>query len=196
MSKGDAIPRENWSWKPKEGDVPNPKVAGDEYRRKIVHELTVLGYGVTRNTSSQKLMMLLHKAHGIEIGKPKKTTAKKWVVRYATTGYLNGCSRGAKVRQKKRKRDTEPDYVNSNEFLMSWEWRKLRYKVIKKFGAVCMCCRSTDKIHVDHIKPRRKYPELALDFNNLQVLCEICNMGKSAWDETDWRPNESQNPTS
>ena len=50
-----------------------------------------------------------------------------------------------------------------------------------------MVCGSTERIHVDHIKPRSKYPELELDINNLQVLCEDCNIGKSNIDETDWR---------
>jgi 5-methylcytosine-specific restriction endonuclease McrA len=42
-------------------------------------------------------------------------------------------------------------------------------------------------IHVDHIKPRSLYPELALEFSNLQVLCMDCNQGKSNRDFTDWR---------
>jgi 5-methylcytosine-specific restriction endonuclease McrA len=53
--------------------------------------------------------------------------------------------------------------------------------------AKCMCCGSTERIVVDHIKPRRKYPQLALDFDNLQVLCVDCNHGKGSDDETDWR---------
>jgi hypothetical protein len=43
-----------------------------------------------------------------------------------------------------------------------------------------MCCYSTTKpLHVDHIKPVSKYPELKLEFDNLQILCENCNLGKS-----------------
>jgi 5-methylcytosine-specific restriction endonuclease McrA len=45
-------------------------------------------------------------------------------------------------------------------------------------------------MHVDHIKPRWKYPELSLSFENLQVLCKDCNLGKGGWDETDWREPE------
>jgi 5-methylcytosine-specific restriction endonuclease McrA len=45
-------------------------------------------------------------------------------------------------------------------------------------------------IHIDHILPRSKYPELSLVFDNLQVLCESCNLGKSNKDETDWRPDD------
>ena len=79
-----------------------------------------------------------------------------------------------------------------DDFYLSDEWRKLRYRVLKKYNATCMCCgadRSDGvKIHVDHIKPRSKWPHLALDFTNLQVLCEDCNIGKSNIDSTDWRP--------
>lgn len=43
------------------------------------------------------------------------------------------------------------------------------------------------QMHVDHIKPRAKFPELALVLDNLQVLCRDCNLGKRHLDETDWR---------
>lgn len=82
------------------------------------------------------------------------------------------------------------DYFKTTDFLSSYEWRKLRMEVIKAYGPTCMCCRSTEaQINVDHIKPRRKYPELALEFDNLQILCSACNHGKGNWDETDWRPS-------
>lgn len=74
-------------------------------------------------------------------------------------------------------------------FYSSDAWRDLRYRVLVKFGRKCMACGVMGSpAHVDHIKPRSKYPELELEFDNLQVLCEACNMGKRAWDETDWRP--------
>ena len=54
-----------------------------------------------------------------------------------------------------------------------------------------MCCGRTPDdgfvMNVDHIKPRKHFPELALDINNTQVLCNICNHGKGNWDDTDWR---------
>lgn len=79
----------------------------------------------------------------------------------------------------------------SGAFLRSYEWRKLRVKVLRKYGARCQCCGATAatgaQINVDHIKPRKHYPELALDENNLQVLCGACNHGKGNWDTTDWR---------
>lgn len=70
-------------------------------------------------------------------------------------------------------------------------WPALRMQALKKHKGRCQCCGSTAKdgvrIHVDHIKPRSKYPELETDPENLQVLCEPCNLSKSNKDETDWR---------
>lgn len=77
------------------------------------------------------------------------------------------------------------------DFLQSYEWRALRMRVLSKRGAVCECCGSSPKdgirINVDHIKPRKLYPELALEEANLQVLCDVCNHGKGNWNQTDWR---------
>lgn len=94
-------------------------------------------------------------------------------------------ARQPEVKKKKKKKKDE------KSFYFSWEWRELRYKILLKFGAVCMVCGATkadDVICVDHIKPRSKYPELELDEDNLQVLCGTCNQGKSNKDETDHRP--------
>lgn len=75
------------------------------------------------------------------------------------------------------------------EFYSSDAWLDLRYRVIKKHGRRCMACgEKNSQIHVDHIKPKSKFPELALIFSNLQVLCRDCNKGKSNRDSTDWRP--------
>jgi hypothetical protein len=83
--------------------------------------------------------------------------------------------------------------VRSAEFLCTWAWRELRYATIKRYGPVCQCCGATPKtsgepIQVDHIKPRSLFPELAMDPENLGILCAPCNQGKSNKDFTDWRP--------
>lgn len=82
--------------------------------------------------------------------------------------------------------------VTTTEFLSTYEWRKTRMVALKKYGARCQCCGATPAtgavIHVDHIKPRKLFPNLALDVDNLQVLCHECNHGKGNWDQTDWRP--------
>jgi hypothetical protein len=72
-------------------------------------------------------------------------------------------------------------------FYDSTEWKKLRYSVLLKNSRECMACGSIENIHVDHIKPRSQYPDLQLVEDNLQILCEPCNIGKGAWDTTDWR---------
>lgn len=41
-------------------------------------------------------------------------------------------------------------------------------------------------LHIDHKKPRSRFPELALVETNLQVLCEDCNLGKLNFDTIDW----------
>ena len=67
-------------------------------------------------------------------------------------------------------------------------WLDLRYKVLAKGPRVCALCGSPEKpLHVDHIKPRSKYPELSLSLDNLQILCASCNLGKGADDEQDFR---------
>lgn len=83
--------------------------------------------------------------------------------------------------------------INTDNFYDTWAWKDIRYQALHKCGRRCMSCGASPLkdnkvvLHVDHIKPFRKYPELALDINNLQVLCEDCNMGKGYWDETDFR---------
>lgn len=81
--------------------------------------------------------------------------------------------------------------ASNDGFYVSREWRDVRYKALVKHGAVCQCCGSSradgKKLHVDHIKPRSKFPELQLELSNLQILCEDCNLGKSNKDATDWR---------
>jgi 5-methylcytosine-specific restriction endonuclease McrA len=71
-------------------------------------------------------------------------------------------------------------------------WLKLRYRALQAANGKCQCCGATPEssghpLHVDHIKPKAVFPELALEFSNLQVLCKDCNFGKHQWDETDWR---------
>lgn len=83
--------------------------------------------------------------------------------------------------------------VTTSEFLSTYQWRRTRMVALKKYGARCQCCGASPAtgavIHVDHIKPRKLFPQLALDVNNLQVLCHECNHGKGNWDTTDWRKN-------
>ncbi|MDE2021210.1 MAG: HNH endonuclease [Patescibacteria group bacterium] len=78
-----------------------------------------------------------------------------------------------------------------DRFYDSDEWKRLRFRALEHYGRRCACCGATTddgkKLHVDHIKPKSRYPELALCFENLQILCEDCNIGKGASSETDFR---------
>lgn len=78
------------------------------------------------------------------------------------------------------------------DFTSSPAWRVLRFEVLRESNGSCSLCGRSNRehgviLHVDHIKPKSLYPELALHKPNLQVLCEDCNMGKGNRDETDWR---------
>jgi len=68
----------------------------------------------------------------------------------------------------------------------------LRYKILERDKGTCQCCGRNYQndgvvINVDHIKPVSRYPELAKDEDNLQVLCYDCNMAKAAKYETNWK---------
>jgi hypothetical protein len=94
----------------------------------------------------------------------RKTPAKVYVVKWVR----GGCTLSS------GKIDT---------FFSSAQWLKIRMEVIERDKATCQACGRTRKdgviLQVDHIRPRSRYPELALDITNLQCLCRDCNMGKS-----------------
>ena len=88
------------------------------------------------------------------------------------------------------------DELNKNKQVTvgtSWvytdkRFKRLRYPVLKANNFKCCACNSTEaELHIDHIKPVSKYPELAFDINNLQVLCKDCNLSKSNKFEDDLR---------
>jgi 5-methylcytosine-specific restriction endonuclease McrA len=108
---------------------------------------------------------------------------QEMLVRAAYRGVSGGVSAPASVQKKARTFD------EFNAFYKTQEWRKLRYEALKKYGPKCMLCGASKSsgaiMHVDHIKPRFRFPELELELSNLQILCEDCNMGKR--DCSDWR---------
>jgi len=100
-------------------------------------------------------------------------------------------AKAVKALAEKLAKPSEAAYVASDEFLKSYEWRKLRMQALKMHGARCQCCGASPStgavMNVDHVKPRKLFPHLALVLENLQVLCHDCNHGKGNWDQTDWR---------
>ena len=77
-------------------------------------------------------------------------------------------------------------------FYRSERWKRLRLKVLAKYGRRCMRCHTCGTQHnwicVDHIKSVRRYWWRRRWFSNLQVLCNDCNRWKGGWNETDFRP--------
>lgn len=113
-------------------------------------------------------------------------------------GYKNtkASKQGKKWRPNKKKKNnkvkTKIRPVKS-KLLDAKKWAVVRYKALKLNNGKCQCCgRSGHEtiLHVDHIKPKSRYPELMYTLSNLQVLCAACNYGKNWRDETDWRPEE------
>ena len=79
----------------------------------------------------------------------------------------------------------------ADPFIRSLEWRALRKLAIDRYGAVCCKCgkegTKNSPINFDHIRPRKFFPELALDIENLQPLCGPCNKAKGNQHQTDYR---------
>jgi len=103
--------------------------------------------------------------------------------------YIEHEKRVRQFLKKQRRKKTNPKKLT--DFYKSHEWKRLRYEAFKKYGNRCMCCGATPAdgylLQVDHIKPIGRHPKLALDIDNLQILCSGCNWGKYGDDETNWR---------
>lgn len=141
--------------------------------------------------NQDKLILWCESNHG-----QTKTIASKTVKRKSKPKKANA----AKAYQIKKISANQPSLVvtpmsgvnvASDAFLLTFEWRKVRMMALKKYGPTCQCCGATPAtgavMNVDHIKPRKLFPQLALDVDNLQILCHECNHGKGNWDMTDWR---------
>lgn len=165
--------------------------------------------GITKHVAEAFGIPFPVKKGWLETHGPREITeymAQKLLSRPATLPKVGGYFKMPKVpKEKKQKHKHGPvvvkkggvEYVASNidptskAFLTSFEWRSLRMQALKMYGAKCMCCGATPAtgavMNVDHIKPRKFYPGLALSIDNLQILCDQCNHGKGNWDQTDWR---------
>ena len=101
---------------------------------------------------------------------------------------VNGVVRPTPIRKQ-----FHPKWIKSRIEKLSGNdrWMAVRYQALKAGNGKCCLCglgaHDGVKLHVDHIKPKSIYPELMYEVDNLQVLCEGCNMGKSNLDDTNWR---------
>jgi 5-methylcytosine-specific restriction protein A len=66
-------------------------------------------------------------------------------------------------------------------------WKHLRKEQLRKYP-MCQTCFEEDRVIqakvVDHIKPRRLFPELETNKNNLRSLCDPCHNTKSGAERT------------
>jgi 5-methylcytosine-specific restriction endonuclease McrA len=83
-----------------------------------------------------------------------------------------------------RKRyDNSPARAADKRFYASAAWRSLRADHLARHPLCVMCERAgryRPASHVDHIEPRKRRPDLALDGGNLQGLCQPCHNAKRA----------------
>jgi|GEM_PF-3960560 len=90
--------------------------------------------------------------------------------------------------------EEDPKRINNPEFQKLfktyWTWWQIRGEVLRYSPRICAACGCAlswrKRLHVDHIKPRSKYPELRYLKANLQILCISCNLAKSDYDGDDW----------
>lgn len=69
-------------------------------------------------------------------------------------------------------------FILSDQFYNSTDWKQIRELALATFKKVCVRCGSKDNLAVDHIYPRSRFPERALDIKNTQILCLKCNSSK------------------
>lgn len=69
-------------------------------------------------------------------------------------------------------------HTSRAKFYNSVEWRHLRLEILERDHYECAECKRQglvttrdEVLTVDHIKPLEQHPELAMDKDNLQVLC-------------------------
>jgi len=81
--------------------------------------------------------------------------------------------------------------IPARGFYRSREWQIARYEALKDAAGQCMLCGATAGegavLHVDHVLPRSLFPHLALKPENLQVLCALCNFGKTNTGLMNWK---------
>ncbi len=77
-----------------------------------------------------------------------------------------------------------PTTRKPDAFYTSPEWRELRIYVLRRDRWRCVLCgravHHKGMARVDHIRPRREAPELAMEATNLRTLCPTCDNQRHA----------------
>jgi len=59
-------------------------------------------------------------------------------------------------------------------------WRKLRADVLKYYGE-CGACGNEKELEGHHVYPRHLFPEYALSWLNIIILCDDCHLRLGHW---------------
>ena len=96
--------------------------------------------------------------------------------------------------------ETKPSRTAKAKFRSSLAWRRARYAALaanaQRNGGTARCelCGAAaapgKPLHVDHIEAVSKNRARRFDKENLQVMCEDCNIGKLNGPAADFRPTE------
>mgnify|MGYP000560004241 CR=1 FL=1 len=187
----------NWAWKghnpkivakPSFSKPKKKKKAAARKKHKIDHEKRKAEmnearealkkhYTLQRYPTDMAICLCIHNEYGLEMPENDKQ-AKKMIFMFWKR--LTGSLRGRKY-----------SLVPADKFYASAKWKEVRYIALQQGGGKCCLCgamaRDGVSLHVDHIKPRSLFPEMGYELSNLQILCSDCNMGKSNYDDTDWK---------
>ena len=150
------------------------------------HELQLRALGMKFKRRPKHTFECAHCKRNISIGQAQKKNGLAYCGKRCLAGDPKKKNSARSSERKKihsRRREQREYRARSDEFFHSREWRELRYEALIRYGRKCGCCGATPPnvvLHVDHVKPRLTHPELALDINNLQILCAACNVGKGA----------------
>lgn len=151
---------------------PRRSTKWSRMRNNITNHLNINPYA-----SNQSICFAICKKTGLDMPGTRKAY-KAMIVEF-------GKSLNANLKRTPKKE------VPTDAFFAKQSWKELRFIALRLSEGRCNLCggRPSDglTLHVDHIKPRSQYPELQYDLDNLQVLCEDCNFGKSNYDDTDFR---------
>ena len=105
---------------------------------------------------------------------------KPTVLRYARIHKINRteeAGRGSYYTDKRRQpKPKTSEQIAGRLLLMTAEYKEFRKRMFKRDLWTCQKCGyKGSKIELDHILPRRLYPELGMSEDNVRTLCKECH---------------------
>jgi 5-methylcytosine-specific restriction endonuclease McrA len=113
----------------------------------------------------------------------RKVYKKRWPEHLKAESVEEFLARGGKINDCTPLKQVVSD-EQIKEFYTTPEWKELRKETYAKLTHFCPVCGSEEKLVVDHIKPVRFFWEERLNPDNLQILCDDCNLEKAS--NTQW----------